>query len=133
MVAEIIDGATTAAIVIALVMMVLDVVTGIAKAVKDKSLNSTAMREGLWHKAGFVGLIVLSFVIEYFVAVVPVPAGVEIPDAPLTLLACVYIIAAEAISNFENICQLNPTVGGSYLGRLIESIEEGMEQASQTK
>jgi len=47
-------------VAIAAVMMVLDVLTGFAGAAKSKAVESGKMREGLWHKAGFFGLVALA-------------------------------------------------------------------------
>ena len=51
-------------IVVASVMMILDIVTGFAGAAKNQTVESGKMREGLWHKAGFFGLIALAFIYE---------------------------------------------------------------------
>lgn len=120
---SIFETATQAALVLALVLMVLDVITGIAKAIKNKNVDSSIMREGLWHKAGFIGLIVLSGAVEYAIAIVPMPSGVDIPEVPLIVLACAYIVVTEIVSNFENLCQLNPQIADSYLGKLVSQLD----------
>ena len=47
------------------VMIVMDIAFGFAGAVKQKDIQSEKLRSGLWHKAGFIGLIVLAYVIQY--------------------------------------------------------------------
>ena len=89
------------------------------------------MREGLWHKAGFVGLILVSIAAEYALALLPTPDGVSIPDAPLVLLACAYIVLTEIVSVFENICNLNPAIANSPLGKLVSQID--VAQATDEK
>ena len=52
-------------LIITAVMIVLDVVVGFAGAVRNKDVQSAKLRDGLWHKAGFVGLIALAYVTQY--------------------------------------------------------------------
>ena len=117
------ETATQAALILAFAMMVLDVVSGIAKAAHAGNIDSKVMREGLWHKAGFVGLILVSIAAEYALALLPTPEGVSIPDTPLVLLACAYIVLTEIVSVFENICALNPSIANSPLGKLVAQID----------
>ena len=102
-------------IVVASVMMILDIVTGFAGAVKNQTVESGKMREGLWHKAGFFGLIALAFIYE--VAAVwmnfeadAVGLGATIPELPAVSGACIFIVATEIVSVCENLCTLNPHI-----------------------
>lgn len=90
-------------VTIALVLMGLDIVLGLAGAVKDKNVQSSRMREGLWHKAGSIGLIVLAYILE--VAVDHVDLGLVFPGV---LAVCGYIIVMEVGSCLENLVILNP-------------------------
>ena len=90
-------------VAIALVLMGLDVLLGLAGAVKDKNVQSSRMREGLWHKAGSIGLIVLAYILE--VAVDHVDLGLVFPGV---LAVCGYIIVMEVGSCLENLVILNP-------------------------
>lgn len=94
------------------VMIVMDYLTGLAKAVHAKDLSSEKMREGLWHKSAYVLVILLAEVIEH--AQHWMDLGF---DVPLVIPACVYIILTETASIIENIGQLNPALaGGKLLG-----------------
>ena len=90
-------------VAIALVLMGLDILLGLAGAVKDKNVRSSRMREGLWHKAGSIGLIVLAYILE--VAVDHVDLGLVFPGV---LAVCGYIIVMEVGSCLENLVILNP-------------------------
>ncbi len=57
--------------------MALDVATGVAGAVKAGALKSGKMREGLWHKAGFFGLIALAYLLEFAASVADL--GISVP------------------------------------------------------
>lgn len=93
--------------------IVLDVVSGIAKGAKLGQLSSSKMREGIWHKAGYVLIITLAVLIE--VGSKHIDLGFTVP---LVIPACVYIILSEVMSIFENATVLNPQIGGSGLTKL---------------
>ena len=52
------------AVWITVAFIALDVVSGIAKGAKQGQLSSSKMREGIWHKAGYVLIIALAVLIE---------------------------------------------------------------------
>lgn len=112
-------------------MILLDIVFGFAGAVKTRSVRSSKLRDGLWHKAGFVGLIALAFVIEY--AARYADLGFEVPSV---LAVCAYVIVTEIVSAFENLCVLNPGLVYSPLGVVLSlapkggAVGDGAEAAS---
>lgn len=102
-------------IVVASVMMILDIVTGFAGAAKNKTIESGKMREGLWHKAGFFGLIALAFIYEVAAMWMnfesaAIGLGMAIPELPAVSGACIFIVATEIVSVCENLCTLNPAI-----------------------
>ena len=127
-------------IVMAVALMVFDYFTGFAGAVKKKVVSSAKMREGLWHKAGFCGLMLLT--IAYEVAALWVDfemalrgLDVFVPDIPAVTAVCVYIMVTEVVSILENLCELNPAIAklpfvaalrphGDDVGAVAERIEK---------
>lgn len=101
------------AVWITVAFIALDVVSGIAKGAKLGQLSSSKMREGIWHKAGYVLIIALAVLIE--VGSKHIDLGFTVP---LVVPACVYIILSEIMSIFENATVLNPEIGGSGLSKL---------------
>lgn len=102
-------------VVVAAVMMILDIITGFAGAAKNKAIKSEKMREGLWHKAGFCGLIILAFVYEIATIWIDFEMNslgldIVIPELPAVVAVCVFIIATEVVSVLENLCELNPSI-----------------------
>ena len=83
--------------------ILLDLITGLIKAFKEKSYSSTVMREGLYHKGGSIICIVLATLIDY---------GQHFLDfgfsVPLTIPICVYICLMEIGSIVENVSTINP-------------------------
>lgn len=118
-------------LIAAFVFMVMDIVTGFAAAVKNGEVNSSKMREGLWHKGGFIGIIVLAIMVEFAVAHIPttglesVPEFVALCDTaaniPIVFATCAYIIMSEAVSIIENLGKLNPAIANSPVGKMLVS------------
>lgn len=87
----------------ALAFMVIDVLTGVLKAVKNKELNSTKAREGIYKKASFILFIAFGYLADYAMDYVNI--GFNLPAAATI---CTLIIVTEAISVLENLGQINP-------------------------
>lgn len=94
--------------------MLLDMVTGIAKGAKSGALDSKVMREGLWHKAGFIGLMALAYALQFAASLADL--GIDVPAIGAV---CVFVILTEAVSIAENLCALNPSIASSPLGSVL--------------
>ena len=88
---------------LALAFMVIDVFTGVLKAVKNKELNSTKAREGIYKKASFILFIAFGYLADYAMGYVNM--GFNLPAAATI---CTLIIVTESISVLENLGQINP-------------------------
>lgn len=100
-----------AAIVCAFIIM--DLVTGVMQAVATKTLDSTKMRAGLWHKCGFIMATILAALVEW--AMQFIDLGFTLP---LFVPVCIFIILTEIVSIFENVCLLSPELANSKLAQL---------------
>ncbi len=113
------DRTEIAALVITCVLIVMDYLTGLAKSVVNKDIDSTKMRDGLWHKATYVAVIVLAEIIEH---------GQEAVDLgftiPLIVPTCVYIVLTETASILENLSQINPELADSPVMQLFRSTKD---------
>lgn len=98
--------------------VLLDMVTGIIKAFKQKDYNSSIMREGLFHKSGSVLCIVFGVLVDY--AQTLVDLGVTVPVA---LSMCVYIILMEIGSIIENVCTINPEIMPEKLKSFFQKLD----------
>ena len=85
--------------------IVLDFLTGLVKAFKEKNYCSSIMREGLFHKCGSVLCIVFATLVDF--AQTFVDLGVSVP---VTSGVCAYIIIMEVGSIIENVCIINPEI-----------------------
>ena len=85
--------------------ILLDMVTGLVCAFKNKKYTSSVMREGLFHKCGSLLCIVFGFLVDY--AQQFLDLGISIPVAATI---CGYICLMEIGSIIENICLINPEI-----------------------
>ncbi|MBO5715006.1 MAG: phage holin family protein [Clostridia bacterium] len=83
--------------------ILLDMITGIIKAFKEKNYTSSIMREGLFHKAGSILIVAFGALVDY--AQTFLDRGVNVPVA---VSLCVYICLMEIGSVIENVCTINP-------------------------
>lgn len=88
---------------LSLAFMFIDVLTGVLKAVKNKELNSTKAREGIYKKASFILFIAFGYLADY--AMQYVNMGFNFPAAATI---CTLVIVTEAISILENLGKINP-------------------------
>lgn len=102
----------------ALVMMILDVMSGFGAALIRGEVSSTKMREGLGHKAMLVLMVAVAIVLQ--------AATLHIGDMgwsfPLIVPCCVYIIVMELSSIMENASGAYPALAGTPLMRLFERV-----------
>lgn len=112
-------------VTITCIFILFDILTGIASGIKEKALNSTSLREGLWHKSGFLGLITMAYLVE--VASLYIDLGFEVPSVAAM---CIFIIFTECVSIFENLCILNPEIKNSPLGQIFKHAER-VEEADK--
>lgn len=100
----------------ALVMMVMDIVTGFAGAVVTHSVSSKKMREGIGHKVMLILTIMLAVLVQIFSAHIG-DLGIIVP---LILPACVYIVVMEITSVIENITTAYPELKDTPLVKLFD-------------
>lgn len=90
-------------IYISLAFMLIDVATGVLKAVKSKELSSTKAREGIYKKTSFIIFIAFGYLSQFAMDYVDIgfnfPAGATV---------CLLVILTEAISVLENLGTINP-------------------------
>ena len=105
-------------IISCLLFMVMDFASGLVKAAKNKAISSTVMREGLFHKASLVLVILLAIMCE--VTMTHFDIGM---DLPLVVPVCAYIVLMEVASILENVCEINPQLSDSKVLGLFKKKE----------
>lgn len=104
--------------VAALLLIVLDIVLGVAQAVATRTLSSSKMRQGLWHKVAYLGAWAVSWVFAFALGYADLGFDVPTVDA-----VSVYVVLMEGVSCLENLCRLNPDLAGSGLMRLFAGLK----------
>lgn len=92
-------------IIIALVFNALDLITGIITAVKDKDIQSSKLRDGLFKKVGFMLCYFVAWLVDTQGSSIGFQFGVSI--LPIIIL---YVCTTELVSILENICKINPDI-----------------------
>lgn len=98
-------------------VVLLDFISGFAKAVYTHSVASSKMRDGLFHKFAYVLVIAVFILFDYVQAKVNLGTHV-----PLVLIACVYIIITDTVSFFENVCAFNLQIAQMRVVKAILSV-----------
>lgn len=88
---------------VGLIFNVLDLVTGIISAIKEKDIQSSKLRDGLFKKIGFIICYLVSYIIDTKGDVIGFNIGV--PVLPMLIL---YTCTTELVSIIENISKINP-------------------------
>lgn len=111
------------AFVVAGIIIVIDIATGLLKGWKEKDIDSSKLRDGLFKKAGELIVLGLAYFLEYF-ATIYIDIGIDIP---MVTGCTVYIVVMELISILENVCLINPNLSkflSQYLNKLKGDNEE---------
>lgn len=92
-------------IIVALVFNALDLVTGIITAIKNKDIQSSKLRDGLFKKVGFVLCYFVAWLIDTQGELIGFKLGTNI--LPIIIL---YVCTTELVSILENISKINPDI-----------------------
>lgn len=106
-------------ILITFCFMVFDLLTGILQAWKNKELVSTKMREGLFHKIGFICAIVLGLGIDE--AQIYFDLGF---NAPIGNAINLFICLTEIVSVYENISKISPALKSSKISQYFKILKK---------
>ena len=128
---------TEVAIILVFILIVLDVISGIAAAFMKKTIDSSVMRRGLLHKASYILVILLAGTLEWAVSVGGPALGVGL-DLPIVVPTCIYLGLTEISSIGENLSQIDPSLRSapvfSVLGRVKPTeAEEKQDESTDNK
>lgn len=100
----------------AFLMMLFDMVTGIAQALINHNFKSSTMRQGLGHKATLSLIILLSICIEILSSHI---AGLDFGGVTVYVV-CIAIIGMEFASILENIKRAYPELADAPIMKIFE-------------
>lgn len=92
-------------IIIALVFNALDLFTGIITAVKNKDIQSSKLRDGLFKKVGFILCYFVAWLIDTEGSLI----GFQL-NTPILPIIILYACTTELVSILENICKINSDI-----------------------
>ena len=107
-------------VVITGAFIILDMITGVIKAIKNKDFKSSVMREGLFHKCGSALCVVFGFLVEYAQSYIDL--GFTLPVASAI---CGYICFMEVGSILENISAINPEIVPEKIREVLANVNKG--------
>lgn len=107
-------------IIVPLVLMGFDILTGFVNAWKRKRISSSKLRGGIAHKFGEILIIIVSLFLQY---------SLGMPEEICTF-STIYIIIMECISILENCEKLGVKVP-SWLTDKLKSVAEGGEKSGK--
>ncbi len=88
---------------VALVFNAIDIVSGIIAGIKNKNIQSSKLRDGLFKKVGFIFCYILAWLVDTQGSLIGFQISVQI--LPIIIL---YVCTTEVVSIIENICRINP-------------------------
>lgn len=91
---------------IVLVLILFDIIAGVVAAAKNRTLDSSVMRDGLFNKVGEILLLLLGVFCNLILEMPPF-SQLGIPSEVAYAVA-IYISGMEVLSILENICKINP-------------------------
>ena len=90
---------------IALIFNLIDILSGLVSAIKNKDIKSSKLRDGLFKKVGFIFCYFIGWLVDTQGEKVGFYFTVDI--LPIIIL---YICTTELVSIIENICKINTDI-----------------------
>lgn len=115
-------------VIITLLFMIIDIVTGYIGAWVSGTVSSAVMRNGLAHKFTFVAFVCMAALIDYAQGEGIINLGGVVQ---LTTMTCIYIIITEINSITENAVIMFPELTNTPLVKMFRNSTSLMEQATK--
>lgn len=90
-------------VAVALAFHVIDLVVGFIGGVKNKDVQSSKLRDGMFKKVGFLFCYLIAFLIDHFGGMIGFQ--IVVPILPVIVL---YAVTTEIVSIVENLHKINP-------------------------
>jgi toxin secretion/phage lysis holin len=101
-------------LIIVVIFICFDVMTGWLQAINNKTANSSIMRTGLFHKLAEIISVIFGYVCEMTFPY----TGLDV-KIPFTTGIATYIVIMETASIVENIAKMNPAMA-NILGKFFD-------------
>lgn len=111
------------AIVCMFLFIILDVISGVAAAYARKEVESPKLRQGLWHKVGYIFVVFCAIIIEWAMT-----QGMNMGfNLPLVMPICIWISLMEVVSTLENSAKINPDLSNVPGFERLKDVEKTSE------
>lgn len=105
------DEKTLTISVLLLILMLIDTIIGVALAFKNNEFSTAKMREGIYHKATLIVIMLLGYICD--------TAMIHVPELNLPKLimfsVCVVMFFMELASILENCVKMNPNLSDNAI------------------
>lgn len=112
--------------VIILIFILFDVITGWLKALYTGTTDSSIMRKGLFHKLGEILALIFGYVCELIFPLLEIEVSI-----PFVMGIATYIVLMETASVIENIATINPNLSKVF-AKFFSSEELKKEEGKQS-
>lgn len=102
------------------ILIAMDYISGIAAAASRGDLQSSKMREGLWHKLGEVGAILLAYLVAEEGHYIGLPYQIDL----LIPAVIIWLSVMEITSILENLTLLNPDLASDGFLRIFRRTDD---------
>lgn len=100
------------------VFVVIDLVSGIIMALKNKEYDSSKMRDGLFNKCGIMIVVSVASLIDYTQGYLDIGA-----ELPLTNAVLCYTVLMEIASILENVSRICPAIVPSFIKNMLVKVK----------
>ena len=116
-------GALAVPIIVLMVMMIIDYLSGMLAAWSEGTLSSKAGAKGIVKKVGYMALIVVAMGVDYLICSGVSAASLDLPYTMwFGLLVAVWLIINEMISILENLGRLGVPIPG-FLRAIVKKLK----------
>ena len=102
------------------ILIAMDYLSGLAAAASRGDLQSSKMREGLWHKLGEVGAILLAYLVAEEGHYIGLPYQIDL----LIPAVIIWLSVMEITSILENLTLLNPDLASTGFLRIFRRTDD---------
>ncbi len=120
-------------LIVLLVVMLIDYITGMAGAAYSGKLNSRVGVVGILKKAGYIALVAVGIVADYLISNALLKIGIDLKiNYCFGMIITIWLIINELISILENLGELDVPLP-TFLVNIIKTLKNKVEEQAEAK
>ena len=120
-------------LIVLLVVMLIDYITGMAGAAYSGKLNSRVGAVGILKKAGYIALVAVGIVADYLISNALLKIGIDLKiNYCFGMIITIWLIINELISILENLGELDVPLP-AFLVNIIKTLKNKVEEQAEAK